>query len=77
MAIASGKHHHFGGCLRSTLCDLVELVAHLRNADIGRDHDIARNPSHRLAPSRSFVTKPGKDAIMPRHIVAGSLAFRP
>jgi hypothetical protein len=52
MAIASGKHHHFGGCLRSTLCDLVELVAHLRNADIGRDHDIARNPLHRLAPSR-------------------------
>ena len=70
MAIASGKHHHFGGCLRSTLCDLVELVAHLRNADIGRDHDIARNPLHRLAPSRYI-------AIMPRHIVAGSLAFRP
>jgi hypothetical protein len=52
MAIASGKHHHFGECLRSTLCDLAELVAHLRNADIGRDHDIARNPLHRLAPLR-------------------------
>jgi hypothetical protein len=43
MAIASGKHHHFGRNLRSTLCEIVELCVYLRNAGIGRDHDIAQS----------------------------------
>jgi 3-phenylpropionate/trans-cinnamate dioxygenase ferredoxin subunit len=60
------------------LCAIVQLGVHFRNADIGRDHDIARNPLHRLAPPRyTFVTKPGKDAIMPRHIVARTSEIPP